>query len=91
MAESGKTHHLEAEASVWVDARGLLCPLPLLRAKKALAKICAGEILAVKATDAAAPLDFRVFCELSGHLLLRVEQKGEEVTLWLQKNPSFAG
>ena len=53
-----------------VDARGLLCPLPLLKAKKALNGLSSGECLRVLATDSGSVRDFRVFCEQSGHELL---------------------
>ncbi|MCG8623561.1 MAG: sulfurtransferase TusA family protein [Proteobacteria bacterium] len=53
-----------------LDARGLLCPLPVLKARKALADMAAGETLAVLADDPVAPLDFADFCQTSGHTLL---------------------
>ena len=59
------------------DARGLICPLPVLRARKRLSEMAAGEILEVLATDPAAPEDFRHFCEAAGHRLLALEQEGD--------------
>jgi tRNA 2-thiouridine synthesizing protein A len=53
-----------------VDARGLMCPLPLLRLKKALAELEPGQIVQVLTTDPAAHLDFGVFVEQAGHQLL---------------------
>ena len=46
------------------------CPLPILRAKKALATLEAGQILSVRATDPGAPDDFAAFCRQTGHQLL---------------------
>lgn len=53
-----------------IDLSGLNCPLPILRAKKALAEMQSGQVLAVIATDPAAPQDFEVFCRQTGHVLL---------------------
>ncbi len=62
---------------VEVDARGLSCPLPLLKAKKALNALSEGAMLRVLSTDPGSVRDFRVFCEQSGHLLLEsVEESG---------------
>lgn len=53
-----------------LDVTGLKCPLPILRAKKALAQMETGEVLTVLATDAGAPGDFEAFCRQTGHILL---------------------
>ena len=50
-----------------VDARGLKCPLPVLKAEKALAKLKAGETLIVLATDAIAKVDIPLLCRQAGH------------------------
>ncbi len=59
---------------VEVDARGLACPMPLLRAKRALNIMDVGQRLRVLATDQASARDFRVFAEQSGHLLLDTDE-----------------
>jgi tRNA 2-thiouridine synthesizing protein A len=53
-----------------LDATGLTCPLPVLRAKRALQELAAGEILEVRATDPGAVKDFGAFCETTGNRLL---------------------
>jgi tRNA 2-thiouridine synthesizing protein A len=53
-----------------VDAIGLACPMPLLKAKRALNAMQVGQRLRVLATDQGSVRDFRVFAEQSGHLLL---------------------
>ncbi|MGQ9366020.1 sulfurtransferase TusA family protein [Azospirillum sp. A39] len=53
-----------------LDARGLLCPLPVLRARKALKGLAVGDVLEVEATDPSAPRDFAAFCETTGNRLL---------------------
>jgi tRNA 2-thiouridine synthesizing protein A len=56
-----------------VDAKGLVCPMPLLKAKRALNTMVVGQRLRVLATDQASVRDFRVFAEQSGHLLLEAD------------------
>ncbi|APR04789.1 MULTISPECIES: sulfurtransferase TusA family protein [Thauera] len=53
-----------------VDARGLNCPLPILRAKKALAELKAGQILRVVATDPGSVKDFQAFARQTGNELV---------------------
>ena len=57
-----------------LDVKGLKCPLPILRAKKALAALEGGEELEVLATDAGAPDDFAAFCRQTGHVLVLSEE-----------------
>ncbi len=68
-----------------VDARGLACPLPLLKAKQALNQLSTGEQLIVLATDEGSVRDFKTFSELSGNLLLESVQTGEYYRYVLQK------
>lgn len=68
-----------------VDARGLSCPLPLLKAKKALNALASGEQLSVLATDSGSVRDFRVFCEQSGHLLVEFAEEDGVYRYLLQK------
>jgi tRNA 2-thiouridine synthesizing protein A len=63
-----------AEETKIVDTRGLLCPLPVLRAKKALRDVAHGDRIEVLATDPAAVKDFPAFCAETGHVL---EAQGE--------------
>lgn len=53
-----------------VDASGLKCPLPILRAKKALAQMDSGQVLEVITTDLHAAGDFQAFCAQTGNTLL---------------------
>jgi tRNA 2-thiouridine synthesizing protein A len=53
-----------------LDAEGLKCPLPVLRARKAIKALEIGGKLIVRATDPAAPKDFTAFCEQAGHELV---------------------
>ena len=53
-----------------LDARGLTCPLPILKAKKALADVAVGGTLEVLATDPGAVEDFQAFCHSTGNTLV---------------------
>ena len=61
-----------------VDARGLNCPLPILRAKKALAGMASGQVLKVVATDTGSLRDFQAFARQTGNELLEQRSEGEE-------------
>lgn len=56
-----------------LDARGLICPLPVLKARKILLSLPAGALLRVSVTDANAEKDFPLFCAESGHRLVSIE------------------
>jgi tRNA 2-thiouridine synthesizing protein A len=60
-----------------VDAAGLLCPLPVLRARKRLAVMAPGSVLRLLATDPAAVVDVPHFCAEAGHELLAVETQAD--------------
>jgi tRNA 2-thiouridine synthesizing protein A len=65
-----------------LDVRQLACPLPILRAKKSLSALTAGQVLKVVATDRGSPKDFADFCSKTGNeLLSSTEQGGEFVFL----------
>lgn len=69
-----------------LDARGLACPMPLLKTKLALNAMQSGQVLKVSATDAGSQRDFQRFAELSGHALLQSEQTAGEYHYWLRKS-----
>ena len=72
-----------------VDTRGLKCPLPILKAKKALAGLAPGDLLRVVATDPGSVRDFQAFCKQTGHGLLSQDQvetsSGVEITHVIQR------
>ena len=68
-----------------LDARGLICPLPVLKARKALKHVAVGEILAVLATDPGAPKDFEHFCETTGSELVAVEQLADHTRIEIRR------
>ena len=70
---------------VFLDATGLTCPMPLLKAKKALNAMSAGEHLRVKATDPGSVRDFDVFARQSGNTLLEHSEEDGVYTYLLEK------
>ena len=61
-----------------LDTRGLNCPLPILKTKKALAEMGAGELLKVLATDPGSMRDFQAFARQTGHELVEQSTEGDE-------------
>jgi tRNA 2-thiouridine synthesizing protein A len=74
-----------SEVHQTVDAIGLACPLPILRAKKALATLASGEVLQVITTDRGAVRDFQAFCRQTGNELLLQVDETERVTHYLRR------
>jgi len=68
-----------------LDARGLECPLPILRTKKLLNDMGGGQVLRVVATDPGAIRDFQAFCRQTGHELLQSTRSGAELVFVLRK------
>lgn len=69
-----------------LDAKGLNCPLPILRAKKALKGMDTGKILEVQATDPGAIKDFEAFCRVTGNELMDSSQEGSDYTFLIKKS-----
>lgn len=68
-----------------VDARGLNCPLPILRAKKALTALESGKILKVLSTDPGSRRDFEAFARQTGHELLRMDEANATWSFFLRR------
>lgn len=68
-----------------LDARGLNCPLPILKAKKALKDMAAGETLKVVATDPGSVNDFAAFCRSTGNELVEQSESGGVYTYLIRK------
>ncbi len=68
-----------------LDARGLKCPLPILRTKKGLSDIRSGQVLKIVATDPGSVRDFQAFARQTGHQLLAHAELGAEFTFFLKK------
>ncbi len=68
-----------------VDASGLNCPLPILRAKKALSTLESGQVLKIIATDPGSKRDFQQFTRQAGHELVGVEEAGRSWTFFVRR------
>lgn len=68
-----------------VDARGLNCPLPILKAKKGLATLLSGQVIKVLATDVNSERDFQDFARQTGNTLLHQSREGTLITHWLAR------
>jgi tRNA 2-thiouridine synthesizing protein A len=69
-----------------LDARGLNCPLPILRTKKSLAELSTGQILKISATDPGAVKDFQAFAKQTGNELLSSAQNDAEFVFYMKKS-----
>ena len=69
-----------------LDARGLNCPLPILRAKKTLNAMTGGQILKIMATDPGSVKDFEAFAKQTGNELLDSSEVGDEFHFMLKKS-----
>ena len=68
-----------------LDARGLNCPLPILRTKKALTDMASGQVLKVLATDPGSVKDFAAFSRQTGNPLLSSEEAEKEFIFFMKK------
>ena len=77
-APLARTTEEDMEFQKEIDARGLNCPLPILRTKKALADMQSGDVLKILATDPGATRDFQAFAKQTGNELVEQQTVGEE-------------
>jgi len=69
-----------------LDARGLNCPLPILRAKKSIAQLASGQVLKITATDPGSVKDIESFCKQTGNELLQSGDENGEFVFLLKKH-----
>ncbi len=69
-----------------LDASGLNCPLPILRAKKALSKLDAGKVLHIIATDPGSVKDFEAFSKQTGNELMESKEEGGKFLFLIRKS-----
>lgn len=77
-----KARHFDAE----LDASGLQCPLPVLRAKKALTRLQPGAVLCVISTDSSSVKDFAAFAKLTGNTLLESREQSGKYYFLIKRN-----
>ncbi|MEW6512887.1 MAG: sulfurtransferase TusA family protein [Pseudomonadota bacterium] len=68
-----------------LDARGLNCPLPILRAKKALGELTSGQVLRIIATDPGSVKDFAAFAKQTGNELLSSAENNKEFEFYIKR------
>jgi tRNA 2-thiouridine synthesizing protein A len=68
-----------------LDARGLNCPLPILRAKKTLNELASGQVLKITSTDPGSVKDFAAFAKQTGNELLSSSEANNEYTFFMKK------
>ncbi len=68
-----------------LDASGLNCPMPILRAKKALKDLSSGDVLRIVATDPGSVKDFEAFAKQTGHELLESSEEGASFIYRIKK------
>jgi len=73
------------QADKEIDTRGLNCPLPILRAKKALADLVSGQVLKVVSTDPGSMRDFKAFCKQTGNELLSQQTIDKDFVHYLKR------
>jgi tRNA 2-thiouridine synthesizing protein A len=81
---------LAEAATTRLDFKGLQCPLPVLRANKAIRSLAPGSLVEVLVTDVNAPKDFRSYCETTGHTFVdSIEEEGAAgvIRVTLRKKP----
>ena len=83
------------ESTTWdcdrrLDLRGLACPLPVLKTRKALRMLPPGTRLAVEASDPLAAIDIPHFCREAGHRLLATERSAEGWAFLIERGPAPA-
>ena len=69
----------------YLDAKGLNCPLPVLKTKLALNRMQPGQILFVEATDPHSVIDFEAYCARTGHKILRIDEADEVISFTISR------
>ncbi|KHE67276.1 sulfurtransferase TusA family protein [Halobacillus sp. BBL2006] len=68
-----------------LDAKGLACPMPIVKTKKAMKEVESGEVLEIHATDQGAKSDLTAWAKSGGHELLQHEEENGVFKFWIQK------
>jgi tRNA 2-thiouridine synthesizing protein A len=68
-----------------VDAKGLSCPMPIVKTKKAMDELASGQVLEVQTTDKGSKNDLTAWANASGHKLLDHKEENGILTFWIEK------
>lgn len=74
------------QANLVVDAKGLSCPLPIVKAKKGIDSLTSGQIMQLETTDKGALNDFQAWVKQTGHEMLKVEEEQGVYRFFVQKS-----
>jgi tRNA 2-thiouridine synthesizing protein A len=84
-AEAELARDAELHCDAELDCRGVLCPLPVLKTREALAGLARGGVLRVVTTDPAAELDMAAFSSTSGHAIVARSRRAQELVFFFRK------
>jgi len=73
------------EAARILDAKGLACPMPIVRTKKAINELASGDVLEIHATDKGAKNDLAAWAKSGGHELIKHEEENGVLKFWIKK------
>lgn len=79
------THAYPVDVHQVLDAKGLNCPLPVLRTKVMLNRMQPGEVLRVEATDPHATIDFQAYCARTGHEIISITENGSVIEFLIRR------
>ena len=68
-----------------LDAKGLSCPMPVVKAKKAMDELTSGQVLEVQTTDKGAKSDLPAWAQASGHKVIDIKEENAILTFWIEK------
>ncbi|MGG1678539.1 sulfurtransferase TusA family protein [Neobacillus sp. NRS-1170] len=68
-----------------VDAKGLACPMPIVKTKKAMNELESGQVLEIHTTDKGAKNDLTAWAKSGGHELLKLEEEDKVLKFWIKK------
>lgn len=68
-----------------LDVRAFMCPMPIIKTKKAIEEMESGQILEVLASDPGAKEDFPAWCEQTGHELLEIKEENDVIKIYIKK------
>ncbi len=71
-----------------LDARRILCPLPVIRTQDAISKLSPGDVLVVTATDPGVAYDIPAWCKVHGHRVMAIEEEADEIRVTVEVGAS---
>jgi len=73
------------EAAKVLDAKGLVCPMPIVKTRKAIGELGTGQLLEIHTTDKGAKNDLTAWAKSGGHELLKHEEENDVLKFWIKK------